>query len=206
MCNQDRGELSVVTDSDLNNTHELLSIINEEADHLDVSISEVFWSARVEAGMLRPERVPHDVRQFIGSTVETLRSRLSTTPLELDIPDLLPKAEFDLRMIKGVLKELLNNALKHCPPGTPLVISAQFVNNEIIISLKDSGLGVPADAQFRIFERRKRSKASASGTGLGLAIAKTLVEANGGHIGVTSRQGIGSVFYFSVPVSEDGAA
>lgn len=189
------------TDSDASNRHELLSIINEEADRLDISINEVFWGVHVEGGMLQPERVPHDVCQFIGSTVETMRSHFSTAPLEVDIPVCLPKADFDLYMVKSVLKELLNNALKHCPHGSPLAISAELANNEIVISLKDSGPGIPEDAQSRIFERHYRGQVTAPGRGLGLAIAKTIVEANGGRIGVTSQPGTGSVFYFSVPVS-----
>jgi two-component system phosphate regulon sensor histidine kinase PhoR len=104
-------------------------------------------------------------------------------------------------MVKSVLKELLNNALKHCPHGSPLAISAELANNEIVISLKDSGPGIPEDAQSRIFERHYRGQVTAPGGGLGLAIAKTIVEANGGRMGVTSQPGTGSVFYFSVPVS-----
>jgi two-component system sensor histidine kinase KdpD len=193
-------------DSDASNRHELLSIINEEADWLDISMSEVFWTANVEADILRPERVPHDVRQFIDSTVESLRSRLSSTPFELDIPDSLPKADFDFHMIKGVLKELLNNALKYSPPGSPLAISAELANNEIVISLKDSGPGVPGNVQSHIFEKHYRGPVAAPGKGLGLSIAKTIVEANGGRIGVASQAGAGSVFYFSLPVSRRDVA
>ena len=193
-------------DSDATSRRELLSIINEEADHLDNSISEVFWAAHVEAGTLQPERVPHDVRRCIGSVVKELRSRLCSRPLELEIPDSFPKADFDFYMIKGVLKELLNNALKYSPPGSPLAISAEFANNEIVVSLKDLGSGVPVDAQSRIFEKGYRGRVKAPGAGLGLAIAKTIVEANGGRIGVTSQPGTGSVFYFSLPVSERDAA
>jgi len=193
-------------DSDASNRHELLTIINEEADRLDISMSEVFWTAHVEAGILQPERVPHDVRQFIDSTVESLRSRLSATPFELDIPDSLPKADFDFHMIKGVLKELFNNALKYCPPGSALAISAELANNEIVISLKDSGPGVPGNVQSHIFEKHYRGPVAAPGKGLGLSIAKTIVEANGGRIGVTSQAGSGSVFYFSLPVSQRDVA
>lgn len=193
-------------DSDAGNRHELLSIINEEADRLDISISEVFWTANVEAGILKPERIPHDVRQFIDSTVESLRSRLSATPFELAIPDSLPKADFDFNMIKGVLKELFHNALKYSPPGTPLAISAELANNEIVISLKDSGPGVPGDVQSHIFEKHYRGPVAAPGKGLGLSIAKTIVEANGGRIGVTSQGGAGSIFYFSLPVSQADVA
>jgi two-component system sensor histidine kinase KdpD len=194
------------TDSDASNRHELLTIINEEADWLDISMSEVFWTANVEAGILKPERVPHDVRQFIDSTVESLRSRLSATPCQLAIPDSLPKADFDFHMIKGVLKELLNNALKYSSPGSPLAISAELANNEIVISLKDSGPGVPGDVQSHIFEKHYRGSVAAPGKGLGLALAKTIVEANGGRIGVTSQARAGSVFYFSLPVSQRDAA
>jgi two-component system sensor histidine kinase KdpD len=193
-------------DSDASNRHELLSIINEEADRLDISMSEVFWTANVEAGILKPERVPHDVRQFIDSAMASLQSRLRATPFELAIPDSLPKADFDFNMIKGVLKELFHNALKYSPPGSPLAISAELANNEVVISLKDSGPGIPEYVQSHIFEKHYRGPVAAPGKGLGLSIAKTIVEANGGRIGVTSQAGAGSVFYFSLPVSQRDAA
>ena len=193
-------------DSDISLRRELVNIINEETDYLDSSISEVFWAARADAGLLRPEKNPHDIGQLVEAALRKLKPRLDTRPLRIEIPDSLPKADFDFYMIKGVLKELLNNALKYSPPGSPLAISAEFADNEIVISLKDSGLGVPGEARSHIFEKHYRGPVAAPGAGLGLAIAKTIVEANGGRIGITSQPGTGSVFYFSVPVSQRDVA
>ncbi|MGC2271425.1 MAG: ATP-binding protein [Candidatus Sulfotelmatobacter sp.] len=193
-------------DLDASLRSELVNIIDEETDYLDSSINDMFWAARADAGLLRPEKNPHNVRRLVEAALEKLNPRLDRRPLQIEIPDSLPAADFDFYMIKSVLKELLNNALKYSPPGSPLVISAQLANHEILISLQDSGPGVPLEAQSRIFERHYRGRVGGSGAGLGLAIAKTAVEANGGRIGVTSRPGAGSVFHFSLPVSRGDAA
>src|ERR1700739_1402334 len=109
-------------------------------------------------------------------------------------------------MIKGVLKELLSNALKYSPSHSPLTISVQQIGDEIITSVSDFGVGIEPGEDKRIFERYYRGSARAPGTGLGLAIAKTIVEAHGGRIGVESQPGGGSVFHFSLPVSHRDAA
>jgi signal transduction histidine kinase len=120
--------------------------------------------------------------------------------------DSLPPAHCDRRMIKGVLKELLTNAVKYSPSESSLTISVQKTGDQIITSVSDLGPGVEPAERDRIFERNYRGAVKAPGTGLGLAFAKTIVEAHGGQIGVRGETGSGSIFYFSLPVFHEEAA
>jgi two-component system, OmpR family, sensor histidine kinase KdpD len=185
---------------------ELLAIISEEIDQVDTTINEVFWRAQMKSGTLQPEIGPHDIHQLVKTSLVELRTRLSARPLKIEIPDSLPRADFDFHMIKVVFKELVNNALKYSPDRSPLTISAQLDGAEIVTGVEDSGIGFSKEEEAHVFERNYRGTAAASGTGLGLAIAKTIVEAHGGRVGAVCTPGKGSMFYFSLPASSKGLA
>jgi two-component system sensor histidine kinase KdpD len=193
-------------DSDAGIRRELLTVINEEADHLDSSVSHSFWTARIEAGILQSGKSPNDMRQLAHDALAELRPLLENRLVRVDAPDRLPPVSCDFRMIKGVLKELLNNAVKYSPARSPLTIAVQPAGSEIVTSVIDSGAGVRPGEEERIFEKHYRSSTKTPGTGLGLAFAKTIVEAHGGTIGVKSQPGSGSAFHFSLPVYHQDAA
>ena len=160
----------------------------------------------MKSGTLQPEIGPHDIHQLVKTSLVELRTRLSARPLKIEIPDSLPRADFDFHMIKVVFKELVNNALKYSPDRSPLTISAQLDGAEIVTGVEDSGIGFSKEEEAHVFERNYRGTAAASGTGLGLAIAKTIVEAHGGRVGAVCTPGKGSMFYFSLPASSKGLA
>jgi two-component system sensor histidine kinase KdpD len=193
-------------DSDAASRRELLTIANQEADRMDVSISEIFWRARVEAGTLQFGKGTHEIGPLVNETLNELRSVLGNRSVKVEVPDSLPPANCDPHMIKGVLKELLTNALKYSPSDSPLIISVRQTGNEIITSVADSGIGVQSGEEKRIFEKHYRGSVQAPGTGLGLALVKTIVEAHGGRLGVESRPGGGAVFHFSLPLSPQNIA
>ncbi len=191
-------------DSDPLSRQELLTIINEEADRMDASISEVFRTARVEAGTLQLGKGPNNLGLLITEVLNELRPLLASRSVSVEVPDSLPPVTCDFQMIKGVLKELLTNAVKYSPSDSPLTIWVQQVGDEITINVGDSGIGIAAGEEKLIFEKHYRGRAQRPGTGLGLAIAKTIVEAHGGRIGIMSQPNGGSVFHFSLPVSDSG--
>jgi len=193
-------------DSDAAGRRELLTIINEEADRMDVSMSEVFWTARVEAGILQSGKGSHDIRPLINETLDELKPLLGHRSVRVDFPDALPPANCDSSMIKGVVKELLTNALKYSASDSPVTVSVEQAGDEIITSVTDSGIGIQPGEETLIFRKHYRGSVRASGTGLGLALAKTIVEAHSGRIGVESKAGGGSVFRFSLPVSKRDVA
>ena len=109
----------------------------------------------------------------------------------------------DVERITEVIVQLLDNAAKYSQPGTPIHITAESRNSEVVTSVADHGLGINEVEQQMIFEKFYRGRDQRiiiQGTGMGLAIAKAIIELHGGRIGVTSQLGRGSVFYFSLPV------
>ncbi len=185
--------------------HDLAALISEEIDHFNVIINGVFWTAQVKSGKLLPEIRPYKIRHLVETSLEELNGKVKSRPITIEIPDSLPAADCDLHMIKIVFKELMNNAMKYSPDGSPLTICAHLDSSEIVTSVTDCGIGIPQGEEARIFEKHYRGTTSVPGTGLGLAIAKTIVTAHHGNMGATSQAGKGSTFYFSLPASSRSA-
>jgi two-component system sensor histidine kinase KdpD len=182
---------------------ELLSIIDEEADRLNRIAAEVVAMARIEAGKLHPDKQPHDIGAIIDNTLAGLQAALRNRTVRVEVASPLPKVEVDSEFIEQVLKQLLDNALKYSPEGSPLTVRAELQHGGIAVSVSDRGPGIDEDERVRIFDkffRGRRDRFQTQGTGMGLAIAKGIVEAHGGKLWVTSEPSHGSVFTFSLPV------
>jgi two-component system sensor histidine kinase KdpD len=109
--------------------------------------------------------------------------------------------------VQQVIKHLIENAMKYSPEGSPLKITAERKGEKIVIGVADCGAGIDEDERSRIFDkffRGRRFRFETKGTGMGLAIAKGIMEAHGEKIWVESEPGQGSVFYISLPVSNEG--
>lgn len=114
--------------------------------------------------------------------------------------------EMDLERIAKVLQHLIENAAKYSSEGSPIFISAEVARGELVTSVADRGVGVDDFERMMIFDKFYRGQGQryrVQGTGMGLAIAKSIVEAHGGTIEVTSQQGQGSVFSFHLPLHAD---
>jgi two-component system, OmpR family, sensor histidine kinase KdpD len=182
---------------------ELMTIIDEEADRLNRLVAEVLEMVRIEAGKLHLEKRPQDVAEIIGATLAELKPVLQDRPVDVRLQDALPPADADFDFVQQVLRQLLDNALKYSPPGSPLTISARAGDGRVVVGVADRGSGIDEQEQMRIFDkffRAREHRFRMPGTGMGLAIAKGIVEAHGGKIWVTSEPGQGSVFSFSLPV------
>lgn len=114
----------------------------------------------------------------------------------------LPPLEFDVEMIRRVLINLLENAIKYTPSGGSIDVSARREGDEVVVSVRDTGPGIPAHEQSRVFEKFSRIQAEGrpKGLGLGLAFCRLAVEAHGGRIWVESQEGQGSTFSFTLPL------
>jgi two-component system, OmpR family, sensor histidine kinase KdpD len=182
---------------------ELMTIIDEEADRLNRLVAEMLEMVRIEAGKLHLEKRPLDVGQIVGATLAELKPALQDRPVEVQLQDALPAADADFDLVQQVLKQLLDNALKYSPPGSPLTISARRDDGRVVVSVADRGSGIDEREQMLIFDkffRGREHRFRVPGTGMGLAIAKGIVEAHGGKIWVTSEPGQGSMFSFALPV------
>jgi two-component system sensor histidine kinase KdpD len=112
--------------------------------------------------------------------------------------------EIDSLLIERVFANLLENAVKYTPPGTPIEISAATGSNELVVTVSDQGHGIPAGEEKRIFEKFHRiaSEGSQGGAGLGLSICRSIVVAHGGRIWADNLPSGGAAFHFALPLTE----
>ncbi|HME32219.1 MAG TPA: ATP-binding protein [Terriglobales bacterium] len=201
-------KLSVTTllstpDIEAEGKKELLSVINEETDRLNHLVGEAAEMAQLDAQQVELRREARPVREVVEAGLERSKQALAGREVKLQIPQDLPPVRVDLERIAEVLAQLLENAAKYSPANTPITISAELTGTMLTLSVADRGPGIDDMEQSLIFEKFYRGKDQryrVQGTGMGLAIAKAIVEAHGGTIGVTSQLGSGSVFHFTLPV------
>jgi two-component system, OmpR family, phosphate regulon sensor histidine kinase PhoR len=143
----------------------------------------------------------------IERCVETgqLKATRKRIALEVDVPEHFPLVHGDASLLRDVVQNLVDNAVQYTPEGGRVRISASADSREAVVSVDDTGIGIPIADQERIFERFYRVDAArsreAGGTGLGLSIAKHIVEAHGGRLWVESEVGHGSKFSFSLSLA-----
>jgi two-component system sensor histidine kinase KdpD len=187
----------------------LTSAIDAEIDHLDRIVGNLLSMSRVESGALPAERDWQDLAELLGAVLRRMAGQLDGRPIEVDLAPDLPLVAINATLIEQVLTNLLENALKYSPPGTPIAIVARRGASSaepsgVIMAVRDHGPGVPPDDLERIFEKFYRGGMAAdqaSGAGLGLAICKGIVEAHGGRIWAANCPDGGVVFTFTLPVS-----
>ena len=181
---------------------DLLTVINEETDRLNRLVGEAAEMAQLDAQRVELRREAHSVGEVIEAGLDRSKQALAGREVKVQIPEGLPAVRVDLDRIAEVLVQLLENAAKYSPSDSPITISAELAGKVVSLSVADRGPGIDDMEQSLIFEKFYRGKDQryrVQGTGMGLAIAKAIVEAHGGTIGVTSQLGSGSVFYFTVP-------
>lgn len=186
---------------------EFLQIIEEESNRLEELIDNLLDMSQIEAGALRIQKEPIQLRRIVREAVDAARRRTETHWFVMDLPAELPRVWGDARRIRQVLNNLLENAVKYSLQGGQITITCELVNEHVVISVADQGSGIPAEYRERIFERFFQVDGAATrqsgGSGLGLAIAKGIIQAHGGQIWVESEPGQGSVFRFTLPVVND---
>ena len=184
-----------------------LEIIRDHAARLARLTDDLLKLARIEAGKLEVQFSPVSVAALAEACAETslLKSSQKQIALEINIPPGLPPVRGDASLLRDVLQNLLDNAIQYTPPGGRVEVSAAAKEREAVIAVADTGIGIPLADQERIFERFYRVDAArsreAGGTGLGLSIVRHIVEAHGGRLWVESEVGLGSKFFFSIPLA-----
>ncbi len=196
---------------DEENRSRFLDIIRSHAVRLTRLTDDLLKLSRIEAGRMSMEIRPVGASSFILPCLETARldAEQRRIALECDCPPDLPHVMGDASSLQEIMQNLLDNAVRYTPEGGRIMVKATARNGEVLISVADTGIGIPKVEQERIFERFYRVDTARArdtgGTGLGLAIVKHLVEAQGGRIEVQSEVGIGSTFtVFLPPLMIDG--
>jgi two-component system phosphate regulon sensor histidine kinase PhoR len=184
----------------------------QEVDVLTQMVEELLELSRIESGQVPLRLAPTAVTDLVLNPLERLRSQAQRGDVELvlDLPPSLPQVLADAERVQQVITNLLHNAIKFTPSQGKITIRADGPSadqlEEVVISVRDTGIGISQEDVPRIFERfyksdRARTR-SRGGTGLGLAICRHIVQAHNGRIWVKSTEGKGSTFFFSLPVTD----
>jgi signal transduction histidine kinase len=180
--------------------------IYTEVKRLNEMTTDFLELARLESGRIRFTREPIDLAGLARECLEIIRPQAEADRLRLEtqVDPALGPVYGDRNRLKQVALNLLTNAVKYNQKGGLVLVSVSAEGSEAVLSVSDTGRGIPPESLPRVFERFYRvpdQEASTAGTGLGLAIAKRIVESNQGTIGVTSEVGKGSTFSVRLPLT-----
>jgi two-component system sensor histidine kinase KdpD len=186
---------------------ELAELIDAQADRLDRLVSNLLDMTRIQSGALELRRQPAAVADLVDEALLVLGRGGPAGDIRWRAPADLPLVDVDHVLVRQVLANLVDNAVRHSPPGAPVTVSARRVaGDKVEVRVTDSGPGVPAGEQERIFQMFNRREAGGRG-GLGLAISQAFVEAHGERIWVEDAGGPagakGARFAFTLPVLQD---
>jgi two-component system sensor histidine kinase KdpD len=179
---------------------DLKETIYEEANRLARLVNNLLDMTRLEAGLrARKERQP--LEDVVGAALARLERNLQDHPVVARLPEDLPLVPLDAVLIEQVLINLLDNAVKYTPVGSPIEIQISTTASDLTVEVADRGPGLPAGDEERVFEKFYRGIApGVQGAGLGLAICRGIVLAHGGRMWAQNRAGGGVIFRFALPI------
>ncbi len=207
-----KGSMEGLMDGIFPANDETFQQIHTEADRLNRLVDDLQELSRVEARAYQLDFRPLDVSSLVQTVTKRLTPQAQAKRITLDVeltPDLPPLFADEDRAVQ-ILTNLTGNALQYTPEGGKVTITARRVNDEVQISVRDTGVGIPPEHLSHIFDRfyrvdKSRSRQAGGGSGIGLTIARALVEAHGGRIWAESEgEGKGSTFTFLLQAAENG--
>jgi signal transduction histidine kinase len=201
------AELVQRPDATLFQCRQFAEIIQAEAERLTDLTNDFLDLARLESGRARLAQDPVDLSTVIHMAVNVLLPQADAKQIELsvDVSTALPSVMGDAQRLHQVMLNLLGNAVKYCRPGDSVTVTASREENHLVVSGADTGPGISAEAVPHIFERFYRVPAEeekVAGAGLGLTITQRIIEAHGGEITVSSEEGHGATFRFTLPIGD----
>jgi len=193
--------------SSLTQAKEYGESIHQEAERLAKVLNNILQVTKLESGNLKLNKQPYYINELIGSALQRAKPVLGNRPVNIHLQEDMPLVEADGMLIEQVIMNLLENAAKYTPAGSPIaILGTHFSKMDITISVKDSGPGIPEGAAEKIFEKfyRQKEENAPTGSGLGLAICKAIILAHGGAIRAENSASGGAVFSFTLQISENG--
>ncbi len=180
---------------------ELAATIHDEARRMTVLVNNLLDMARLESGAATLTRQWSSLEELIGGVLNRLKATLAAHQVRVELQPDLPLVSVDPVLIEQVLANLLENAAKYTPAGTPIDVGAHATSEGILVEVADRGPGFPAGDEAKLFDKfyRVRPEAAQRGVGLGLAICKAIIAAHGGKISAANREGGGAMFRFVLP-------
>ncbi len=188
-----------------------LAAIEQETQRLDRLVNRLLESQKLQAGRKRYNFEPASIVAVAESVVRELRPQAEAgrLVLELEVRGEIPQAELDPAAITDAIENLLDNAIKHSPPGSRIRVEIESSGGHVRVAVCDQGAGIAAEDLPRVFDRFYQTRGgrhNVGGTGLGLALVKAAAEAHGGVVEVSSTPGRGSRFVLCLPLHPPGAA
>jgi two-component system, OmpR family, sensor histidine kinase KdpD len=188
----------------------LAGVVRDEADRLNNDIQNLLDATRISREQIRPRQEWIEPQDIVNSALERRRRRLSGHSLSLDVDSNLPFIYVDPVLVEQAFGQIVDNAAKYSPPGSPITVAAKRNGRDVVLSVHDEGVGLTAQENAQLgerFFRGARHAATTSGSGLGLWIAKAFVTANGGKIEAASAgadQGttVSILLPFATPASQ----
>lgn len=179
-------------------TGKLIQLIN---DLLDID--------KIESGRFTLDISSASDTAMIRQAIDLIHHSAEARKIKVEIKSANIELDCDEERIIRVITNLLSNAIKFSPDDSTIIVSTSHKENEFLLEVQDFGRGMPTGEEQKIFERyhqvNARDEAEKKGSGLGLTICKALIEAHGGTIGATSREGKGSTFWFKIPMNSDAS-
>jgi two-component system, OmpR family, sensor histidine kinase KdpD len=181
---------------------ELAQTAYDEAERLNRLVGNLLDMTKLESGALHVQKEWQPLEEVVGAALTRLDDRLRDHPVTASLPPDGPLVPLDSVLIEQVLINLLENAIKYTPPGSPIELSAAGAHDAVTVTVADRGPGIPPGDEQRVFEKfyRARSGNGSGGVGLGLTICRGIVEAHGGRIWVENRPDGGAMFHFTLPL------
>ncbi len=180
---------------------ELVRSIHGEASHLDRLVNGLLEMTRLESGAVTIKKEPQALDGVVGSVLKRLETLLRDRAVHLDLPADLPLVSIDALLIEQLFLNLLDNAARYSPAGSPIDVAASVAGVKLVVEVGDRGPGFAPGEEQRIFEKFYRGRgARVGGVGLGLAIGRAVVEAHGGAITAENRPGGGATVRFTLPL------
>jgi two-component system sensor histidine kinase KdpD len=201
------GAVSTILDDsarfDERTRRELLESVHEEAERLNRLVENLLEMTRLESGALQLRRELHPPEEIIGAALSRLAKRLGARRITTRVPPDLPLVAMDDVLIEQVLVNLLDNAIKYTPAGSPVEINATATDQNLTVEVADRGPGLAPGREDKVFEKfYQTNPGEGRGAGLGLAICQGIVRAHGGRIWAQNLPGGGVAFLFTLPLGE----
>jgi signal transduction histidine kinase len=183
---------------------QIIQNIHNETMRLNALASSFLDLARLESGRVQYRKTVFSLADLMYECKDIMATKAveDNIHLRVESPEGLPLVDADRDKIKQVFLNLLSNSIKYNRPNGSVLLRAEVHENEVMVVIQDTGIGIPDEALphlFQKFYRVREHEARASGTGLGLSICKQIVQGHGGRIEVKSKLGVGTVFMIYLP-------
>ena len=183
---------------------QIVNNIHSETLRLNSLASSFLDLARLESGRVQFRRMRFSIADLLYECRDVMMSKAQENNIQIriDVPNDMPLMEADRDKIKQVILNLMSNAIKYNRQNGSVIVTGSFTDNELVIVIQDTGIGIPEDSIPHLFEkfyRVREHENKAQGTGLGLSISKQIIQGHNGRIEVKSKMGVGTSFTIHIP-------